>query len=65
MLKLPVSGYVHIDPEEVGFSWVDCEGSEGGLEECDVSTAIALCSQAGIVRQCLNGNQLRGCVIEP
>ena len=54
----PTTGYVHTDPMEVGLAYVNCSGTEGALEECAVAmtTTITPCSQAGIVRQCLNGD---------
>ncbi|CAI8034438.1 hypothetical protein GBAR_LOCUS19387, partial [Geodia barretti] len=55
-----IGGYVHIDPMEVGLQYVNCSGSEGALEECAVAatTTMTQCSQAGIIRQCLNVSQI-------
>ncbi|CAI8040768.1 hypothetical protein GBAR_LOCUS22670 [Geodia barretti] len=55
-----IGGYVHIDPMEVGLQYVNCSGSEGALEECAVAatTTKTQCSQAGIIRQCLNVSQI-------
>ena len=56
-IPLVSTGYVHIDPMEVGLQYVNCSGSEGALEECAVAatTTKTQCSQAGIIRQCING----------
>jgi hypothetical protein len=55
-----IGGYVDVDPVEVGYSHVSCVGDEAGLDQCTAlsSETMAECSQAGIIRQCLNVSQV-------
>ena len=49
------TGYANVvHDREVGFSYINCTGDEGGLEECSVGNLTSHnCTKAGIIH-CFN-----------
>ena len=52
-------GYLKINSSlsEVGYSYVNCSGSEERLEECTIGNLTSHnCSEVALILQCLNSN---------